>query len=147
MDIRAVERRAAQTLTRRASSPTTAGSLFASRLTGATASAPATDIEGARVQPPAGGCACDAMAAMANPSMPVRPMPTVAEVPGRPVSISPASVRPGDLLLLDAVAGQADRMHIAIARSATEMLAPDASGLVTSQSIPWNQVRGIRRPV
>lgn len=122
-----------------------AGAGFDAALDRAMATAPPTDtatnaadaLVGRQLTPPPGGCQCDAMVAATAPS-------TTTWRPVARESVMTGGVRPGDLLLLDAD-DPAERLHAAIVRSLTEMIAPGPDGTIQMQPIPWSRVREVRR--
>lgn len=113
------------------------------RTSAAGGSAPAKSVEaliGTTVSAPSGGCMCDAMAASITAPSVAGPVAR----PTLPVQATPFSVRAGDVLSIDS-GTDGERLHLAIARSALEMLTPGTDGVVRAVPIPWNQVREIRR--
>lgn len=90
-------------------------------------------------------------ASWARPTSPPTPS-TTATAPalwaelsrvGRSVSVDPQAAQPGDLLRLIGADGAGE--HLAIVSSLQTMVAPDARGVVLTQPIPWDRVRGARR--
>lgn len=87
---------------------------------------------------------CDAMAASMAAPPTAGPAGRSDARPTAAVQVSPFSVQAGDVLSIDTgTAGE--RLHLAIVRSAFEMLAPGSDGVVRAVPIPWSQVRDARR--
>ncbi len=102
------------------------------------------ELIGTTVSPPPGGCMCDAMAASMSAPSTAGPADRPAARPTAAVQVSPFSVQVGDVLSIDTgTAGE--RLHLAIVRSAFEMLTPGSDGVVRPVPIPWSQVRDARR--
>ncbi len=136
--------------------------------------AKAEDLVGTRIRAPEGGCGCDALVAASQPAgdgtatgdaIVTAPPPQSADrfslaqstallSSGSPIAsaqfgmsqrqVSPGDVTTGDIVLLRDDADPSGRFHQAIARSATEMIAANRSGLVEVLPIPWRRVAGVR---
>ena len=87
---------------------------------------------GTQVRAPEGGCACDALAASASASP-------------EPVRVDRgATIEPGDLLELSEP-GNFGRSHLAVARTAREMIAVQSDGVVRVSPIPIERLLGLLR--
>lgn len=103
----------------------------------------AEGLVGTTVQPSVGGCACGTFVDVVaeRPVQPAASQTTLKSGMGpRPKASA------GDLIVLaDRAGATAAKPHVAIARSGSEMIAPNGGGVVQIMPIPWNLVIGIQR--
>lgn len=97
-------------------------------------------LVGQRIKAPPGGCGCDALVSNVDAAVP-------KAATGRSESVldmvRPGEIQRGDVLVLRSSDGlPGARLHQAVARGLSEMIAVNSMGVVEVTDIPWSLVEG-----